>query len=116
MSVAREDSNQLNDTRRDAVRLGAGSYEYTDRNGKVITGTTGRKGGVLRRSFDSDTADYAKMSRSQLEAEANRLKSISDTAYQTSTRVAASRTGSQVKVFADADSRIAKIKRILKRK
>ena len=43
-----EDENQLNDLKREALKKRAGEYEYTTSDGKIIKGSTGLKGGVIR--------------------------------------------------------------------
>lgn len=111
-----EDKAQLEDLRREAIKKGAGSYEYTTKSGEVIKGTTGRKGGTIKRQYDEEIEKLLQMSRADLEKEAEKLKAQSDEAYQRFTGSAASRSGSQVGIFSNADSRLAKVKRVLARK
>lgn len=96
---------------------GAKSVEYTDSEGKVRKAETGRQtGGVYRTSFSQKVADYARMSTSELETALQKQQNISDTNYQGFTRLAASRSGSLVNSFANADVEIAAIKQVLRRR
>ncbi len=107
-----------NDAKFDGWRNRAKFYEYTDSEGKVHRGETGAntQGGTYRAKYSEQVADYAKMSTSFLEKEKERLKAVSDNHYQTSTRVAASRTGAHMAGFADADTKIRMINQVLRRR
>lgn len=113
-----EDRAQLNDTKASGYRLGTRFFEYTDSNGKTYKGETGnnRPGGTYRATYNQQVADYAKKSTSSLQKERTTLKSQSNDAYQKFTRVAASRSGSQVASFADADHKIKMIDQVLRRR
>lgn len=113
-----EDVAQKNDAKFAGWRNRAKFYEYTDSEGKVHRGETGAntQGGTYRAKYSEQVADYAKMSTSFLEKEKERLKAVSDNHYQKSTRVAASRTGTHMESFADADTKLRMINQVLRRR
>ncbi len=112
-----EDAAQQNDAKFEGWRLGAKNYEYTDSEGKIKKGETGRNtGGTYKAQFSEQTAAYAKMSTSALEKERDSLKARSDDQYQRFARSAASKSASQVASFADADAKIRMINQVLRRR
>lgn len=111
-----EDKAQELDAKDNAARAGARYYEYTDRNGEVHRGETGRSnGGVYRTAYSEQVAEYAQMPQQELEEELKRLESISTENYQRFSRSAASKSASQVAAFADADTKARQIKQVLRR-
>lgn len=110
-----EDKQQLEDFKFIAWKNRAGSYEYTDKNGNVIKGETGLSGGTIKGKYSDEVAELAKMSKEELEAEEKRLKAIVDEHYQISTRVAASRVGSHIKVIPEAETKLNKVRQVLRR-
>ena len=114
-NVNDEDKQQLEDFKFIAWKNRAGSYEYTDKNGNVIKGETGLSGGTIKGKYSDEVAELAKMSKEELEAEEKRLKAIVDEHYQISTRVAASRVGSHIKAMTEAETRLNKVKQVLRR-
>lgn len=112
-----EDNAQFQDAKHFGYTRGAKTVEYTDRNGKTRKAETGRtNGGVYRAQFSEQTANYSKMSTSELQQELKRQKEISDTSYQKFTRKAASKSGSLVSDFSSADVKIKQIQQILRRR
>lgn len=112
-----EDLAQANDAKFEGWRLGAKNYEYTDSDGKIKKGETGRRtGGTYRAQFSEQVASYAKMSTPSLEKELKTLKARSDDQYMRFTRSAASKSASQVAGFLDADSKIKLINQVLRRR
>lgn len=112
-----ENLAQLNDAKREGYRLGAKYYEYTDNQGNIQKGETGRdSGGTYKAQYSEQVANYAKMSTKALEAERTRLKGISDENYQKFTRSAASRSGTMVSSFTNADNQIKMINQVLRRR
>ena len=110
-----EDKQQLEDLKHRAWANRAGSYEYTDRNGNIIRGETGLSGGMMKGKYSDEVAELAKMSKEELEAEKKRLEGIVSDSYYFSTRQAASRVGSHVKAMAEAETKLNKVKQVLRR-
>lgn len=122
----KESENQFSDAKHYAQTRGATAVRYTDKNGNEHEAVlkNGRwsdekinqSGGIYTTKYSDDVARYARMKPEQLRAELKTQQAISNAAYQTSTRVAASKTGSQVSKFAEADAKIKMIKQVLRRK
>lgn len=115
---SREDKEQMNDAKLNGLRQRAKYYEYTDKNGKVHKGETGNLagGGTYRAKYSEQVSVYAKMATEKLKSERKALKDISDENYQKFTRAAASRSGSMVEKFGEADKKIKMIDQVLRRR
>lgn len=113
-----EDSMQKNDAIQNGLRARAKYYEYTDSSGKIHKGETGANtlGGVYRAQYSEGVAAYSRESTASLEKERAKLKAISDENYQKFTGSAASKSGSLVSAFANADVKIRMIDQILRRR
>lgn len=112
-----EDAAQRNDAKFEGWRRGAKYYEYTDSNGKITTGETGRNtGGTYKVKFNEDIEKYAKMPTHELEKQRDAFKANSNNQYQMFARSAASRSASQVASFVRSDRQIAMINQVLRRR
>ena len=126
-SANTENQAQFSDAKIYAERVGATAVRYTDESGKVTESVLVSKGNwnnqpitqnsrIYNAQYSPSVAEYAKMSTADLNAELKRQQEVSTSSYVKFTRVAASKSASEVKVFSEAERKIKEIKQVLRRR